>query len=77
MKVSLYCSGQTIAELQRDLAGDARRLEADARVAVDQRAAIARHPSRQAVSHLQLVLSSFGASTPAANRHFSESLSCW
>ena len=53
MNVSLKCSGQTIAELQRVSLVDARRLEADARVGVDQRAAVARHPAGQAMADLQ------------------------
>ncbi len=77
MNVSLYCSGQTIAELSEISSGIAAASKLMRGLPlIKVRRLRATQPDKPCPIFI-VAFSSFGASTPAANRHFSESLSCW
>ena len=77
MNVSLNCSGQTIAELSAmsPVMPAASKLTRGLPLISVRRLRATQPDSPCPI--FSVAFSSFGASTPAANRHFSESLSCW
>src|SRR4030088_130104 len=77
MNVSLYCSGQTIAELtERSPLRPAASNVTRGLPLMSVRRLRATHPDSPWPT-FSVAFSSFGASTPVAKRHFSESLSGW